>query len=39
MARLLMAALALSALAGCTTGHPYAGVEGGPTTVSHLRAN
>lgn len=33
MKRLMMIAVCV-ALAGCATGHGYAGVEGGPTTVN-----
>jgi hypothetical protein len=37
--RKLIAIAALCALSACAAGQPYVGVEGGPSTASHLQAD
>src|SRR5690348_11829252 len=38
MKNMTLASTAMLALAGCTTGQPYGGVEAGPTTVAEVAA-
>ena len=35
MKRMMLAGTALAALAGCTTGQAYTGVEAGPAAAAH----